>query len=400
MDDALKKSFLDDLVSKILSWTAIQRCALFCVLTFAVTCQYCIWSIWAYYWPPAYDYINRDVIVDNLPYAMFFPIGLIGLYLICHYFSETKNTVIQFVLQLSVALFYVIDMWFFGYLIGSVSIAVGVVLMGASVFGLMLIDRRVVYIALLVGGTIFLVINLMSLYGTLPYAPLLSHADKSGMFGSAFWFGSMLFFLLPYLLGLIGLSDILMTGLRQREAEIRYLSEHDPLTGLYNRRSLNARVEQRIKDADMAHQQLAVLLLDLDYFKQINDTHGHLSGDQVLIATAQVIESQVRQSDLVGRFGGEEFILVLHHTTVIEATQIAERIRQRLMALQMYSEDGIRITVQGSLGVICVPIEHETSWRELVHHADEALYKAKQWGRNQVVVYQDYRLTTAEHVLR
>ena len=400
MDDSFGQGVLGRLVVQILSWTAVQRCALFCVLMLGLTLQYCFWGIVAYYWTPAHVYINRDLIAQIIPYAIFLTIGLSGLYLACRYFGHTKNTKLQLGLQLAVACFYAVDMSFFCYLIGSMSMSAGVVMMGAPVFGLMLIERRAVYVLVMLGSIIILLVSVLSLYGILPYAPLLIAYHTGQEFISSFLFWSIMFFLVPYMLMLVSFFDVLMSSLRRREAEVRYLSEHDPLTGLYNRRSLNARVEQWLHDASRQHQQLAVLLLDLDHFKQINDTYGHLSGDQVLIAAAKVIESQVRKVDLVGRFGGEEFIVVLPHTSVVEAKQIAERIRQGLMDLKLLSEDGVAFSVQGSLGVVCGPIAQQTSWREMVDGADQALYKAKHWGRNQVVLYQDQLLTTAERAIR
>jgi diguanylate cyclase (GGDEF)-like protein len=398
MRDSFGQGCLGRLVAQILSWTAVQRCALFCVLMLVLTLQYCVWGITVYYWPPAYDDVNRDVIAQIIPYAIFLTIGLSGLYLACRYFGHSKNTTLQLGLQLAVACFYAMDMSFFCYFIGSMSMSAGVVLMGAPVFGLMLIDRRAVYMLVILGGTIVLLVSVLALYGVLPYAPLLIYAGKNG-FISPFLFWSILFFLLPYLLMLVVFFDVFMSSLRSREAEVRYLSEHDPLTGLYNRRSLNARVEQWLQDANRQQQQLAVVLLDLDHFKQINDTYGHLSGDQVLIAAAKVIESQVRKVDLVGRFGGEEFIVVLPHTSVAEAQQVAERIRVGLMALELLSEDGVVFSVHGSLGVVCGSIAQQTSWRDMLQAADQALYQAKQWGRNQVVLYQDRLLITTEQVL-
>jgi diguanylate cyclase (GGDEF)-like protein len=231
------------------------------------------------------------------------------------------------------------------------------------------------------------------LSGYVPYAPLLIQADKSGMFGSTFWFWSMIFFLLPYMVLLVVMFDVLVTTLKTREAEVRYLSEHDPLTGLYNRRSFNQKVEKMLMNSLTHQQQLSILLLDLDHFKNINDTYGHLSGDHVLVEAADILREVVRHDDLIGRFGGEEFVVVLAHSSAQDAERVAERIRLHLMALDVQDDHGRTIVVRGSLGFICETIGAQSSWVDLIHKADQALYRAKQSGRNRVVQYSEAVLT-------
>lgn len=370
----------------ILQWSAVQRCALFCALMLVVTLQYCGWAIMMYYWPSAHHYIHPATIQSYAPYAFALLCGLVLLYMLCRYYGQTTSKTIQLNLQIAVACFYAIDMSFFGYLIGSMSMMSGVVLMGAPVFGLMLIDRVAVYLAFCIGLLAMFGLTLLSLAGEIPYAPLLVNVDRSGIFGSTFWFWSMLFFLLPCLLVLIVMFDFLVMSLKKREADIRYLSEYDPLTGLYNRRVFNQKVITCWRDCLAEQHMLAVLLLDLDHFKQINDQYGHLYGDQALIKTAEVLRQQVTEPHVVGRFGGEEFVVLLVQTSVTQAQQYAEQIRQQLEAICLYSEQGDLIRIQGSIGLRCEHIQHHSNWVDMVHQADVALYHAKQSGRNRVVM--------------
>jgi diguanylate cyclase (GGDEF)-like protein len=159
----------------------------------------------------------------------------------------------------------------------------------------------------------------------------------------------------------------------------------DPKTGL-----LNATAWQREADAEVARAlrtgtPLALLLVDVDHFKRVNDNHGHLIGDEVLRALATELRQQVRESDVVGRFGGEEFTVLLPRTDDVGAYGIAERLRASAGRMNVSAADArIRVTV--SIGVAVLG-QHGHDLFELLAAADVALYKAKDAGRDQVRVY-------------
>ncbi|MCA6215048.1 GGDEF domain-containing protein [Ideonella sp. B7] len=164
---------------------------------------------------------------------------------------------------------------------------------------------------------------------------------------------------------------------RERMVAMQVLASTDPLTGLPNRRAMLEQLDNLLALAQRGRQVLSVLLLDIDHFKQVNDNHGHEVGDQVLSQLGQVLSSQVRACDLVGRWGGEEFLLLAPATLLEEARELAERIRQAVATTAF--PHGRVLTV--SLGVTQYrPDDHREA---LLRRADQALYRAKAAGRNQ-----------------
>ena len=166
-----------------------------------------------------------------------------------------------------------------------------------------------------------------------------------------------------------------------RESALR-----DPMTGLNNRRFLEEYVDTLIASARRRKVPIALLLLDLDYFKVVNDTHGHDAGDAVLKTLAQTLKSSVRASDLVIRFGGEEFMIVLQDTDGEGGAHVAENIRSSVEALKInVGTEILKKTI--SIGYAVYPEDSETFW-QLVKFADVALYRAKHEGRNRVVRFE------------
>jgi diguanylate cyclase (GGDEF)-like protein len=168
-------------------------------------------------------------------------------------------------------------------------------------------------------------------------------------------------------------------------ARLEELATTDPLTRVLNRRALLDRLAGEMERALRYAGTMAVLLLDLDYFKQVNDTYGHLAGDAVLRDLAVVLQSVARSSDVVGRFGGEEFFVVLPETDLVGAHAFAERLRERLAAHPFrpwHDERTLQLTA--SVGVAAFPGSVVETMDELIGRADAALYRAKAEGRNRV----------------
>ncbi len=149
----------------------------------------------------------------------------------------------------------------------------------------------------------------------------------------------------------------------------------DNLTGLFTRRYLN----ENVKKSLLADEQGSLILIDIDYFKKINDTYGHLVGDEILYKVASVIKNCIRDSDIPARWGGEEIAIYLPHVDVLVASKIAERIRIRIQ-----QESKPSVTVSSGVAMWSRDVQQNRSAEELFHDADVALYKAKQEGRNQV----------------
>ncbi|MFC8800100.1 diguanylate cyclase [Promicromonospora sp. NPDC057138] len=172
----------------------------------------------------------------------------------------------------------------------------------------------------------------------------------------------------------------LQDQLQQRNAELERLSRTDALTGLYNRRYLDQELTRYHGDSIRYQYPLSVALLDLDHFKQVNDTYGHSAGDQVLRVFAEHLHRELRAGDVGGRWGGEEFLLVLPHTDLAGAVAVADRIRAATAA-ELVAVDGRSITVTVSGGCALALGE---SPEAVVQLADAGLYRAKLGGRNQI----------------
>jgi diguanylate cyclase (GGDEF)-like protein len=164
--------------------------------------------------------------------------------------------------------------------------------------------------------------------------------------------------------------------------QLKQLSETDPLTGLPNRRAVSAKADELIKICDAAGEGLGIVMLDVDHFKQINDTYGHEVGDIVLQEIAAALPREVRTSDVFARQGGEEFLMLLGHVDQTTCLIVAEKLRAALERMEIAQYPHIRVT--GSFGVAVRPPGSALSFQELVTAADHQLYRAKRLGRNRV----------------
>ncbi|MFC4159918.1 diguanylate cyclase [Chitinimonas lacunae] len=191
---------------------------------------------------------------------------------------------------------------------------------------------------------------------------------------------------------LIGLNDI--SALKTLQQELRRQANTDPLTGLASRRYLLEMGEQAIKRQRRHGGALAVLMIDLDRFKTVNDRYGHGGGDEVLRRFARICHEQLRESDLIGRLGGEEFLALLPQTGLEGALSMAERLRLavELQPVKLGPDTEIAVTI--SLGVAL--LQHGESLEKLLARADQALYAAKEEGRNRVVVWSSRLEKNAE----
>ncbi len=168
----------------------------------------------------------------------------------------------------------------------------------------------------------------------------------------------------------------------------------DALTGFYNRQQLDERIKQEISNAKRNHTPLCVIMTDIDFFKRVNDTYGHSTGDLVLKTVAKIMRSHLREYDIAARYGGEEFVIILPSTKEDEAQHVAERLRKaiekKIIDIEKVNtknnEKNISVTI--SLGVYSYHLNDKPA--NVIMNADKALYQAKENGRNQVVVYSNY----------
>lgn len=186
----------------------------------------------------------------------------------------------------------------------------------------------------------------------------------------------------------IGTYKIKLISLSQHDTEffrrLKENAEKDALTGLYNKSSITKILETMLTEAKYTKQLVSIAMIDIDFFKIINDKYGHLAGDAVLRDITKLFSSQLRSSDKIGRFGGEEFLLVFNNTPIQDASIICERLRKTIEGTDFFYEDK-KINVTISVGLTSNETKRIDNAESLIKIADEKLYMAKKNGRNCVL---------------
>jgi diguanylate cyclase (GGDEF)-like protein len=170
--------------------------------------------------------------------------------------------------------------------------------------------------------------------------------------------------------------------LQEKSAALELLATHDNLTGLFNRRHADGYLERVLSDAGSGQRKLTIALADIDFFKQVNDRHSHITGDEVLKRVAKTLSSICRPTDMIARYGGEEFLICFPDTDLLEGVRICERLRAAIEGDE-WSALGLASAVTISFGV--AERQRDSSPRTLRHTADLRLYQAKTRGRNRVI---------------
>jgi diguanylate cyclase (GGDEF)-like protein/PAS domain S-box-containing protein len=188
--------------------------------------------------------------------------------------------------------------------------------------------------------------------------------------------------------------SLALSSLNLRET-LQWQAIRDPLTGLFNRRYMEESLKREMARVKRRGASLGVIMADLDYFKNFNDTYGHKAGDALLVALAALLKNHIRREDIACRYGGEEMLLILPETSLEITTQRAEELREQIVRLQVEYLGQPLGPITASLGVAAFP-KHGRNWEELIQAADAALYRAKEEGRNRLVVAQDLKTLEAE----
>lgn len=371
--------------ARLMDWSLVDKALLLPIVLIPIYAQYLAWALYVLHRE------DRGLLVDAVfleqqqaPAFFGFIIGALGLLALGLVLRRRAPNALWF--QHLCALYYSLTLVYCGYIIGSLSFAAGVVLIGAPLMGFILLERAVVYLAWGIALVAVIAISYAGSIGLLQYAPSIVAPMPGDFTNQVFWTTSTLYFAAPHILFIVALSDFMLARWRERETAFRTLSLTDALTGAHNRRSVLDQLERELARSQRQGPPLSVLLVDLDHFKKTNDTWGHAVGDEVLKAAARALAESLREYDMVGRWGGEEFLILLPTAGPEQALALAERCRQRLAALRVPAANGEVVPVSGSIGLATNPPQRPLDAAALVHCADEALYRAKQNGRNRVEI--------------
>ena len=366
----------------LINWNMLKKCILLLILASLISLFGIIWDSFVLLNPFTWQWVNLPLVRSKLWTNVIMLFVFLSLIMPCFIYKD-KSWVQEIIPILSVQVITVL-LCHIGYLIGSFSPATMVAYVSVVGVGLVLFDRKMIYCALVPATIALLFCNFLSMYGVLQYAPIFKLEVLNQAQMHPFWVGSMFFFLLPILIACLLLFESLLKQWRIRETAIQVLSLLDPLTNVMNRRSISNHLERLHQQPN---QLYSIVLLDLDHFKNINDHFGHSVGDQVLVNVAKCLANNLRDRDMIGRFGGEEFILLLPNTTPAQAQNVAERCRLAIGELKFTSEDHQEFSISASFGISSTLSADES--HSIISQADQALYAVKASGRNQVKIFTE-----------
>ena len=391
INQAAVQKFMND--SVLMNWSNLNKTILVLVLG-GLDHILCIsWYLACYQSPKFQKWIDQDYYNFHITAMLICCVVSFSLVLVCHFLRHQKLA--QNFLPYICLYFFAFAFIYGGYSIGIISPATIAGYISLVTVGLVLFERKIIYSVIFPATGVLVIAIFLCSFSVLPYAPVFSfELEKSMIYKNHFWVFSQMILYTPIFLISIILFEVLLTQWRNREKQIREISQIDPLTGVFNRRQI-ANVLAKMHKSD---KQFAIVLLDLDHFKRINDSYGHDAGDEVLKCVARILSSNIREHDLVGRFGGEEFILILEDRELRDAIMIAERCRRQIEREKISIDQNSVIHVSASFGIA---ISDRHIQREFVlRQADRALYLAKENGRNQVRHYLDLTEITVEPSLQ
>ena len=369
-------------LSAALEWNAVDKGLILLVAILPIYCQYLIWSIYVISRHDRERLVNVPLVTEIMKIEIIFIIFGILILLLGLYLRRTKPNSLIFQ---NIALhFFSLTLVAMSYTIGTVSFCAGLVLLGAPVFGFILLDRKAVWGATITALAVLVGLSYATTFGLLPYAPIM--VTPTDQTSNLFWMNSVFFFAAPFFIPIILMADQMLMWWREREEKIHHMSRTDALTGIHNRFSILNILDLEVARATQFQEPLSVVILDLDHFKKVNDQWGHPTGDLVLKTAAQVLRQNIRECDTLGRYGGEEFVIIIPNADVDEAQKIIERCRIALAQTEIISESQVLIHVTASFGVVNVThaVEQIIEPYALIKTADEALYIAKHNGRNRI----------------
>ena len=364
----------------ILNWSLIHKCILVLSIYLFTKLIWVSWKVFSLVTPEFQAFINVSAMRFHFVIEMIeitLTVLLIPIFHVLRDYIIAKKVLPHLCIAL-ITSSLVFDWYSSGLM------AAGTVINAMNFMYLMIVlfDRRFLCITLIYTILIFCFFLSSGLVtGELHYAPLFN-LDIIGYpnFKNGFWLVSTAYSSLPPLIVCVALLSIILKQWRERELYITQLSRLDGLTAIYNRRVLT----ENLIALDQAYpiSPYAIVLIDLDLFKRVNDQYGHIIGDRVLVDAAKVLQETIGTSDVLGRYGGEEFLIISKDTTLPELKMLAEQCRQNLQNFQHYIDGQTHIQVTCSIGIALS--HHQHAAMNILEKADQALYQAKINGRNQV----------------
>ncbi len=379
------QTFISELTERIgrqLNASEARRSAMVCWIVAPVFALLGLWALGSHYLLPDQNVFRQEMMLPVAGYslaciALWLGLGLWGLRLDQRQTSSPGYTAVT--------------LWAYAltsvsacYLIGTLNVVTGLVMMGAPMLGLILFSIRQVLLVFVAGLLMMLALSLLSALQMIPYAPILRPEQAASAHLSLYWTLCLMLAGGFYVIYQTIIMSAMVRAWHSREQDIRTLSQTDALTGVANRRHILELLDEVLESGRSADNPVAVLMVDIDHFKRINDDHGHLIGDRALTAAAEALRDCLRQGDMIGRYGGEEFLILLPGTLVIHAMDIAERCRQAIGAL-VIDANGTSLPLTASVGLACRTRSDINNGDHVIHLADEAMYEAKKTGRNRVV---------------
>jgi len=358
-------------------WSAASKCMLVGTIVLSTALLFALMATFAAGWP-YFPSTTPDWLVDRIAReSRIVVLGwsvLLGAAAVMRKRMPDSQILVHATVQA-----YSITTALFTYLTGPFNAAGWIGLFGGAIVGFLLFTPRAVAFGILTWLVAIGTIAVLGESDVLPYAPLLRATGGAQV--STWWLIRMAVITLLLCALILPLCSYIITTWKQREAELELLSKTDALTGVANRRHVIELLEHELRQARRYDRELSLAMVDLDHFKRVNDDHGHQTGDKVLIAAVDAIRRSVRDSDVIGRYGGEEFLLLLPNTDEHGASEVAERCRRLISQARVGT-----IGITASLGVASYPNAAIDSVDDLIHSADEALYRAKESGRDRVAL--------------
>jgi len=381
-------------IYRLLDWKDSEKCLLLSVLLFIYMSFYLVWHlVTAFFTDFGAQYVSPAG-AGQLSWVLLF--NLSGYLLLIFWASLLRKSRRQSPLFVhSFVQFFGVSFLLLGLMFGLYSPITGMVLLGSPLVGFILFGFRPVIWGFTVSTVMVLLLSWLAARGHDIYA-LYFRSDPAAKGSlSYYWIASTVAFSVPFVAGVLTLVSLLLRRWVYREAQVRAMAVQDPLTGLSNRRALFDQFAHEMARARRSGEALSVCVMDLDHFKQINDRHGHAAGDAVLVRVAELLRECLRETDRIGRIGGEEFVLVLPDTGHEGAKKVIERCRVALVGTPVMLDVGDSLTVSASFGVVTALAGEHATESQLVSRADDALYLAKQRGRNRVEFWSSAMLEVA-----